>query len=386
MKILFIAPRFHTNQLPIVKTLINRSIEIDYIVQYKGAIECYSKVVPKLMKQSLFMQFNFCFSKMLWNEKENSNIKFNPSIFNLLKLIKESNPDLVVVREKSLTSRKAYTLCKLLRIKCILYNQASLYRDENNSLIYRIAKAFFNFSLPKIRYTPVYVSNYYQINQSKEMIIDKHSYFIPFITSANKETENRSYLRDGIVNFLVVGKYREYKNHYLTICAAKYLKENYNFRITVIGQKFNKEEIEYYDKLYDQIKKEGLTDYFELLYNVEPERMSFFYLQNDVFILPTLKEAASISILESMSNAMPVISTSMNGTATYITENKSGFIYPSNDAIALAKAMEIYLKDINLIKKHGKFAYSSIIESYSGNNYVEAFNRMLEKENIGIQI
>ena len=52
MKILFTAPRFHTNQAPVVRGLTAAGHEVRYFVAFTGATEDHSCCVPVVLKPS----------------------------------------------------------------------------------------------------------------------------------------------------------------------------------------------------------------------------------------------------------------------------------------------------------------------------------------------
>ena len=59
----------------------------------------------------------------------------------------------------------------------------------------------------------------------------------------------------------------------------------------------------------------------------------------DGFVLPSLAEGISNTILEAMATALPVIATDVGGNADLVVPGKTGEIVPSNDSSALARAL-----------------------------------------------
>jgi len=54
MKILFIAPRLHTNYSEMIKSLILKKHRVIFHAKFKGKIEDYSYIKPHIHKQSFF--------------------------------------------------------------------------------------------------------------------------------------------------------------------------------------------------------------------------------------------------------------------------------------------------------------------------------------------
>ena len=64
----------------------------------------------------------------------------------------------------------------------------------------------------------------------------------------------------------------------------------------------------------------------------------------DVFVLPSLAEGISNTILEAMASGLPVIATDVGGNAELVEHGRSGTLVPSDDTDALALAIEQYAK------------------------------------------
>lgn len=79
-----------------------------------------------------------------------------------------------------------------------------------------------------------------------------------------------------------------------------------------------------------------------------------------IFVLPSLFEALPISILEAISQKVPVIATTVGGIPEIIEDGKTGLLVPSQDSLALAQAIEKLLGDKKLaeyLKEEGYKRY-----------------------------
>ena len=59
----------------------------------------------------------------------------------------------------------------------------------------------------------------------------------------------------------------------------------------------------------------------------------------DCFVLPSLAEGISNTILEAMASGLPVIATEVGGNADLVSHGKTGLIVPADDLEALAAAI-----------------------------------------------
>jgi sugar transferase (PEP-CTERM/EpsH1 system associated) len=76
----------------------------------------------------------------------------------------------------------------------------------------------------------------------------------------------------------------------------------------------------------------------------------------DIFVLPSLNEGISNTVLEAMATGLPVIATAVGGNPELVVENETGFLIPPNDPAALAERLLRYLRSPALLREHGRAA------------------------------
>jgi sugar transferase (PEP-CTERM/EpsH1 system associated) len=93
----------------------------------------------------------------------------------------------------------------------------------------------------------------------------------------------------------------------------------------------------------------------------------------DVFVLPSIAEGISNTILEAMASGLPVIATNVGGNPELVTDGQTGTLVPASLPDAMAAAMRTYLASPALASRHGaegrrvatsKFALKTMVESY----------------------
>lgn len=387
MRILFVAPRFHTNQCPTAQGLVEHGHEVFYLVQTIGVSEDHTYVTPYQMKPSLLGKLVRALI-LKKHDKTTAETKmihhFIPTFASVFGYIKRIKPDIVILRDRIPSTICANIACKLLGIKpVVLYNQTSLYsrRDKKQGLGRKLVFAL----MPKVRYTVTYIRNIYDLTEHKDdLYIKDHEYFIPYVCPLNKAAENRSYFGpDSTVRILCMGKYRSCKNHRIVVDAIALLRERGllgRVSVTILGQVFHKEEEEYFNNLAAYVKEKGVDDIITLRRNIPYSEMPGLYQAHDIYILPSITELASISILEAMGNALVPISTSYNGTACYITEGENGFIFRNNDVESLAGHINTLLSDTQKIPVMAKAGYRYMKENCGFDNYYSGLSQLFEKE------
>jgi sugar transferase (PEP-CTERM/EpsH1 system associated) len=74
----------------------------------------------------------------------------------------------------------------------------------------------------------------------------------------------------------------------------------------------------------------------------------------DAFVLPSLAEGISNTILEAMASGLPVIATRVGGNAELVEDGTTGTLVPAADSEALAMAMLRYARDPGYARSHGR--------------------------------
>lgn len=385
MKLLFLSHRFHTNQAPIIKGLIDKGHVVNFLVQTIGTSEDHTILVPEKVKLSLLGKIIDRHYKKKLDETAYESIMTEntyPSFFWMYKRIKQLRPDVMVLRYRTPATLTANLVCKLLGVKTVLYNQTALYTKKGKK--YSLKSKIIFALLPKVRLTTVEISDVFDLKYHRDdHFIKEHDYFLPYVFQVTPEAKDRTYFKDGMLNILDVGKYRPYKNHFVLVRAVKVMKDKgwlKDIRFTILGQAGAPEEKQYMADLQTYIDENGIGEYVTLRTHIPYNQMRALYLENDVFILTSKEEQASITILESMGNAIMPISTNVNGTASYIKEGETGFFFETDNEENLAECLKHISDNREKIPEWGKNGYEDVQKNYSIDNYSKILFEVLKKE------
>ena len=252
MKFLYVAPRYHTNQMDIMKGLTEHGHEVRFISHYAAVIEDYSCVTPIVLGYSrLYRLIDFLYVKVI-HRKDPAAIVFKiqhgfPPVRKLKKLIYGFAPDLVILRERSVYSMAAYYICRKKGYPCILYNQNPLWSEPaKTDLKHRLVDRM----TPPLRMTPV-------MGEKKPgMTVKENDYFVPFVVDPCRAPGERTYFADGRIHILCIGKYEIRKHHLELLRAVEQLRDKYEIRLTLVGEATNRFQKEY----CEQVKKSGYRE------------------------------------------------------------------------------------------------------------------------------
>jgi sugar transferase (PEP-CTERM/EpsH1 system associated) len=104
----------------------------------------------------------------------------------------------------------------------------------------------------------------------------------------------------------------------------------------------------------------------------------------DIFVLPSLGEGISNTILEAMATGLPVIATRVGGNPELVQEGITGRLVPPADPDALAQALLEYVRDDDRRHTHGRAAREIIDRQFSipamVQDYLSVYDRMPKRE------
>ncbi len=109
------------------------------------------------------------------------------------------------------------------------------------------------------------------------------------------------------------------------------------------------------------------------------EKMPAAYNACDVFVLPTLAEGMSRSVMEAMSCGRPVVATDVGGNPELVENGKTGLLVEPKDSGSLSKALERLLQNSGLRTGMGKAARSFAVRELGVKKRVDGFIGLYEE-------
>lgn len=101
----------------------------------------------------------------------------------------------------------------------------------------------------------------------------------------------------------------------------------------------------------------------------------------DIFVLPSLGEGISNTILEAMASGLPVVATAVGGNPELVRPGVTGALVPAADPEAMAQALLIYARDNRLRSRHGQAARAVIDGGFSMDamtrGYLSVYDKVL---------
>ena len=184
----------------------------------------------------------------------------------------------------------------------------------------------------------------------------------PIIKSFAKPFTSKKY-------FIFIGQHRSYKGIELLISAMSKLPK---INLLIIGSGA------LYNRHYNLSKKLKLKNIrFEK--NCDDVKKIFFLQNSLALILPSTSptEAFGISIIEAMSQGVPVISTNLGtGTSFNNLNNDTGFVIPPNNEDELIAKIKKLHSDSELRDEYAKNALKRFKNNFSSVNMIKKYNQV----------
>jgi len=177
------------------------------------------------------------------------------------------------------------------------------------------------------------------------------------------------FVADDIQIIGTVGRLAEVKDQ-LTLTQAfhQLIKDplvNTQLRLLIVG------DGPMHQTLCDKIMELGLSEYIWMPGDREdiPELLRLM----DVFVLPSLGEGISNTLLEAMATGLPLVATRVGGNPELIEEGVNGCLVPVADPLALADCLKTLLQNPQNLTLYGEKSLNKVQQSFDWSRTVEEY-------------
>jgi sugar transferase (PEP-CTERM/EpsH1 system associated) len=175
----------------------------------------------------------------------------------------------------------------------------------------------------------------------------------------SQETRQRLGLGDGSLVIGAVGRMVPIKDHAILLQAAEILiSRGMPVRVLLVGSgpelAKHKESVAASPRLSGRVVFAGADSDVPALLNAM-----------DIFVLPSLSEGMSNTLLEAMASSLPVVATRVGGNPELVEEQRSGWLFEPGDVMALAAILERIGGDSDLREGFGQAARRRAVQHFS---------------------
>lgn len=140
---------------------------------------------------------------------------------------------------------------------------------------------------------------------------------------------------------------------------AKFAESKSKVNLVIIGDGPERKKLE------NLARKLDVADKAIFIGWIDNKNLPKYYNISDVYVLSTVQEGLSLSLLEAMSCGLPVICTNIVGNPEVVSDGKNGFLVPPNDPNAICERLGYLYDNPNLATEMGKKAAKFINQNYS---------------------
>ncbi len=366
MRILFVAPRFHTNQFQMVKTLQENNHDVFFHVASHGATEDHSLLTPIKYDQS---RLSLLIEKLIGKGGVNRPNYF-PNPIRYWKVFKKLKPHVVIIRDPyKFFSLMAAFFSLFTKAKIIFYTQEELFRfrSRKTKLKHTLTLRFFKaaWMTPKLG----------DAGQYKQL---RYTYYIPLPIATKPIAATGKEITGAEPKILMIGKYhQERKKHLLFINAINQLKNKYKFKVTIVGECIREQQLKKFSVIQERVHSLGLADMVELKKNVPFDQMEALYTSHDVFVLPAVSEQYGVSVTEALGYGLPAICTDSCGARYNIRHGENGFVVKSNSLEELIVALDALIGNKKRLCEMSQKSLAYVEQNLSGHAFYERFLHLI---------
>jgi len=176
----------------------------------------------------------------------------------------------------------------------------------------------------------------------------------------NEFIPQRSAKKENLLLF--VGRLDVAKGLHILLKALNYLTTPVS--LWVVGSSMDPR---YYTKILILAKKVNEKNIHKVTFMgaQQPHEMLKLFQKASISVQPSLSEALSMAILESLSCETPVVASNVGGIPDIIRDHENGILVPPNDPVKLAEGIQYLLDNVEIRRKLGKEGRRLIVEEFS---------------------
>ncbi|MCK4573992.1 MAG: glycosyltransferase [candidate division Zixibacteria bacterium] len=123
----------------------------------------------------------------------------------------------------------------------------------------------------------------------------------------------------------------------------------------------------------------GLNDCVNFAGWIPNERIPDLLAEHHIMVMPSLKEAFGVAVLEANACGRPVITSDAGGIAEVVRDNETGIMTPAGDVDRLAQAIVKLAGDRELMSRMGRAGYEFVEQNYSWEKSLDMMTELYER-------
>ena len=300
-------------------------------------------------------------------------------LINFIRLYTHVKPDyifLYTIKPVIYGSLAAF-FCRQAKVYSMITGLGYIFNDSGRMRLFLKQLVIWLYRLALTFTNKVFFQNPDDIRVFEELRIVKPDKVVQINGSGiNIEDFSPAPLPVGQVVFLLIARLLREKGINEYVEAAGIVKAKYpDARFMLVGWAFDDNPSAISPKQVESWRKEGLVEIYSETEDVRP-----FIAESSVYVLPSYREGTPRTVLEAMAMGRAIITTNAPGCRETVKEGINGFLVPVKDSQTLAKVMEGFIIEAQLVTRMGAESRKIAEEKYDVQKVNAIINRTMRLE------
>ncbi|MEG8947220.1 glycosyltransferase [Rosettibacter firmus] len=178
------------------------------------------------------------------------------------------------------------------------------------------------------------------------------------------------------IKIVTLARFVPQKDYYTALKSIQHLIKNYNLneneiRYRIIG--YGEQELQIY-RWINELQLKKVVEVF-----IKPDNVFDLLKECDIFLMTSLFEGTSNSIMEAMALSLPIVATDVGDNKFLVEDNKNGFLSPIKDYTNISANLFRLIVDSNLRLTFGLNSYNRLYQNYSLKAFREKYFYFIDK-------
>ena len=167
----------------------------------------------------------------------------------------------------------------------------------------------------------------------------------------------------------IIARLDPIKDHKSLITAISFIKDTLpNCKLLIVGDGPMRDELE---QQTESLNLKNNVIFLGMRTDVPDILMAL-----DIFVLPSIMEATSVTLLEAMSASLPVIATKVGGNKEIVIDGTTGILVESQTPKEIASALEQLLNNIEVSKNMGLAGRQRVEQNFTFQKMIDQYKQL----------
>ena len=180
------------------------------------------------------------------------------------------------------------------------------------------------------------------------------------------------------ITIITVARFVDFKDYFTAINSIDYLINNLcknvlcKINYTIVGYGILEKSIRQY------IESKGLNNIIKLV--IDPEDIEPYFRNSDIFLLTSIHEGTSNSVMEALSFSLPAVVTDAGDNEYLVKNGFNGYVSKPKDFKSIASCLHDLIESPDKRKTFGLNSHKHLYENYSINNLKKKYVDFIESK------